>query len=102
LISSFNHTYLTRIKSANPAIPTAALVENHASDPLTLVHNLGAMGYNPGCDVIHPEEIPAIREAGVEVYTWTVNDPAHMRALIDHHVSGIFTDFPQTLEETLR
>lgn len=101
LISSFNHSYLVRSKAVNPRLRTAALVETPVSDPVALVKGLGAQGYNPGDEWIRPEDIPAIRRAGVDVNVWTVNDPALMRALIQNGVSGIFTDFPQLLKEIL-
>ncbi len=101
LISSFNHSYLVRSKAANAHLRTAALVETPVSDPVALVKGLGAQGYNPGDEWIRPEDIPAIRRAGVEVNVWTVNDPALMRALIQNGASGIFTDFPQVLKEIL-
>lgn len=102
LISSFNHDYLLRVKKANPEIVTAALVESAVADPAALVQALGASGYNPGIRAILPEQIPPIRQAGVEVYIWTVNDADIMRALIRNNVSGIFTDFPQLLKEVLK
>ena len=101
LISSFNHNYLTRVKAANPNLPLAALVESPPDDPIALVQGLGALGYNPGIKRLNPNDIPAIRQAGVEVYVWTVNDEATMRRLIDNNVSGIFTDFPQLLKTLL-
>ncbi len=101
MISSFNHSYLRRVKAVNPAIPTAALVEAPTADPVGLVRSLGAAGYNPGLEYIHPGDIPAIRRAGVEVFVWTVNETSDMRSLIRNGVSGIFTDFPQRLKEVL-
>ena len=101
LISSFNHSYLTRAKAANPHLATAALVEAPVSDPAALVHSLGAQAYHPGIWWIAPEDIPAIRRAGVDVNVWTVNDPQMMRVLVEHGASGIITDFPQLLREIL-
>ncbi|MBK1783094.1 glycerophosphodiester phosphodiesterase [Prauserella cavernicola] len=43
----------------------------------------------------------AARNAGVEVHTWTINDPQHMRALLDLGVDGIVTDRPDLLREVL-
>jgi len=102
LISSFNHDYLRRVKSADASIITAALVESAFADPVALVRELEASGYNPGIRAILPEQIPPIRQAGVDVYVWTVNDADIMRALIRNNVSGIFTDFPQLLKEVLK
>lgn len=98
LISSFNHSYIERVKRANPAIATAALVERAAPDPVALLKRLNAQAYNPRNGQIAPAEIGKIREAGFDVYIWTVNDEATMRQLIAARVSGIFTDFPQLLK----
>jgi len=102
IISSFNHEYLRRAKSASGAIQTAALVENAVPDPTSLTHRLGAEGFNPRYTNILPDAIPALRRAGVDVYVWTVNDPDIMRALIQGGASGIITDFPQVLDEILK
>lgn len=39
--------------------------------------------------------------AGVEVHTWTIDEPARMRALLDLGVHGIVTDRPDLLREVL-
>ncbi len=98
LISSFNHSYLVRVKQANPAIATAALVERGDPDPVALLRRLGAQAYNPRASAIAADEIGRIRQAGFDVYIWTVNDEATMRKLIAAQASGIFTDFPQLLK----
>jgi glycerophosphoryl diester phosphodiesterase len=98
LISSFNHTYLERVKKANPKIATGALVEKADPDPIALLKRLNAQAYNPRVGAISPSEIGKIRDAGFDVYIWTVNDEATMKQLVDAHASGIFTDFPQLLK----
>lgn len=40
-------------------------------------------------------------ERGVQVHVWTVNDPAHMAALLDRDVDGIVTDRPSLLRDLL-
>jgi glycerophosphoryl diester phosphodiesterase len=102
IISSFNHAYLRRVKTANAALATAALVEHGDPDPAALVRDLGAQGYNPRFKDIPPKSIPALREAGVDVYVWTVNDPDDMRALIQYGATGIISDFPQLVKEILQ
>lgn len=102
VISSFNHSYLTRAKAANPAIDTAALVEQGSRDPAALVKELGAEGYNPNYKHINARDVPALRAAGVDVYVWTVNDVNVMRGLIENNATGIITDFPQMLREELQ
>lgn len=101
LISSFNHSYIERVKAADPTIATAALVSVAYPDPAALLRHLDAGAYNPKVGQIRPAEIGALRDQGLDVYIWTVNDERTMRELVDARVSGIFTDFPQRLKPLL-
>jgi glycerophosphoryl diester phosphodiesterase len=95
LISSFNLDYLWQIRRLRPAYATAALVKQPHPDPVALMHELGAAAYHPGHGMITPELVARIRDAGLHVNVWTVNDPERMRELAAWGVSGIITDFPQ-------
>lgn len=101
LISSFNQRYLERVKAANPAIATGVLVGLPVLNPPALLRRLKAQAYHPCAMVIRPEAIAALRRCGFEVNVWTVNDEKTMRRLIEAGVSGIITDFPQTLSAWL-
>ncbi len=46
--------------------------------------------------------VRAARRVGIEVHTWTINESARMRALLDLGVHGIVTDRPDLLRELLR
>lgn len=102
IISSFNHSYLSRVKAASAKIQTAALVEHGDPDPVKLVQGLSAQGYNPNYKDLRAEDVPTMRQAGVDVYVWTVNDVSVMRSLIENYATGIITDFPQVLKEELK
>ncbi len=101
LVSSFNHSYLERVKAVNPNLATGALVASPVADPAALLRRLNAQAYNPRVTAIRLQDIAVLRDHGFDVYVWTVNDKETMQALIEARVSGIFTDFPQTLREIL-
>jgi glycerophosphoryl diester phosphodiesterase len=101
MISSFNHQYIQKVKALQPTLVTAALVEMADPDPAALLRRTGAQGYNPSVKAIAPAAIRPLREQGLDVYIWTVNDEATLKALVDAGVSGIFTDFPQVLKAIL-
>ena len=44
----------------------------------------------------NPALIGAAHDAGLEVHTWTVDDPAQMQTLIDAGIDGYFTNDPAT------
>ena len=99
MISSFNHAYLKRCQTADSSIMTAALVETPGGNPEQIVRACGAWAYNPGSDMITPEEAAVLESRDLPVNIWTVNDPKQMQALIDAGINGIFTDFPQLLRQ---
>lgn len=101
MVSSFNHSYIQQIRVLNPKLKTAALVEHNVPDPVALLKKLDAQAFNPNPDSLPDHQVKTLRQAGDEVYVWTVNDPALMRHLARLGVNGIFTDFPQILQQAL-
>lgn len=101
IISSFNHSYLERVKKTGAQIATAALVSTPAPDPIQLLDRLGAKAYNPSLKAENAATFAALRAAGKEINVWTVNDEVTMTRLINMGVTGIITDFPQRLKVIL-
>ncbi len=102
LISSFKHDYLVQVKKNNPNIKTAALVTKIGDDPVALLKSLGADAINPDYKSIsNLSLIKTLRDAGYDVYIWTVNNPQTMIKFINAGVSGIITDYPQRMNEVL-
>ena len=101
VVSSFNHSYLKRVKAADPQITTAALVDTPSPDPIRLLQELQAQAYNPKLAGLDMEQVRQVRQAGFDVYVWTVNDERDVRRLIEAGATGIITDFPQRLATIL-
>jgi glycerophosphoryl diester phosphodiesterase len=97
LISSFNHSYLERVKAANPSLPTGVLVDRPHWNPVRLLESLKADCYHPRLFALKTADIHILREQGKSVLVWVINDKAGMRSLVRKGVGGIFTDFPQLL-----
>ncbi|GAA4660035.1 MULTISPECIES: glycerophosphodiester phosphodiesterase [Amycolatopsis] len=66
----------------------------------------GAMAQVPvrqaALTVVDRSFLRSAAKAGVEVHTWTIDDPAEMRRLLDLGVDGIVSDRPDLLREVLR
>ena len=101
LISSFNQSYLVRVKKANPQLETAVLVSQPDSDPVALLNRLDASAYNPTAKIANQDQFNALRAAGYDIYVWTVNDEQTMKQMIAMGATGIFTDYPQVLKKVL-
>jgi glycerophosphoryl diester phosphodiesterase len=70
-------------------------------NPARLVRRLGAQAYHPFYKLIRARTITRLRQQGIDVFVWTVNDAKRMRALVQANASGIITDFPQVLAPIL-
>jgi glycerophosphoryl diester phosphodiesterase len=97
LISSFKWDYLKQAKALNPNLATGVLVDKLVVDPLALMAELEAQAFHPGIKVTYAEQVKLLRENGYAVNVWTVNDVSDMEKLIEMGVTGIITDFPQSL-----
>jgi glycerophosphoryl diester phosphodiesterase len=66
---------------------------------------LGAMAQVPvrqgALRVVDKAFVAMAGRAGIEVHTWTIDDPAEMRMLLDLGVHGIVTDRPDLLRDVL-
>lgn len=98
LLSSFNHRYLGRAKAANPQLEVGVLVYQPTPDPLNLLKTFQSTTYHPEQRLMQSPEIARLRQAGVAVNIWTVNESESMQTLIEAGASGIITDFPQRLK----
>lgn len=102
IVSSFVHENVLQAKRLVPAVRTAALVGIFGPNPAQIDLTLPVDGFNPWYSMVSDQEIAQLRQAGKMVIPWTVNDEADMRRLIAAGVTGIITDYPQTLARVLK
>jgi glycerophosphoryl diester phosphodiesterase len=66
-------------------------VEREAPAP-SLLLDLGAEFWNPGFGLVTPERVAAVHELGVKVSTWTVDEPRHMRQVVEAGVDAVVSN----------
>ena len=104
VLSSFQFRYLQEAGKLLPELPTAALVEEEnmpAGDMVEILQTLGVRAWHPDKDIVKDEELRRILEAGFYVNVYTVNGTREMRSLMERGVTGLITDFPQTVRAVL-
>jgi glycerophosphoryl diester phosphodiesterase len=101
VVSSFNHEYLKRMKKAAPEIAVAALIDRPVADPVALLAGLGAIALNPNWKYLDEATVRKVREAGYDVYAWTVNETWDMEKLLSWGVTGLISDFPDKALQVL-
>jgi glycerophosphoryl diester phosphodiesterase len=101
LISSYNQTYLAKLREAHPHVAIGVLVSKPHPHPETLLRQLEAQAYHPRLSDFRPADIALLHRQGCRVHVWNVNDRKTMERLVNAGVDGIFTDFPQVLTSVL-
>lgn len=98
LISSFRREIVDRCRSTYPAIPTAWLTVVVDDDDLErTIGDLAATGHralHPWVGALTRATVETCHRFGVQVNTWTCDDPERMRELISWGVDGICTNVP--------
>lgn len=104
LVSCFHLPTLDRVRALEPAIATAYLhgpVYRTWDDLAAEVAGHGHRTIHPWYWIVDRWYLAAARRHGLEVNTWTVDDPARMAALVDLGVDGLCTNVPDVARTVL-
>ncbi len=101
VIQSFDMRVLQYWKKSFPQVRLALLVENRRS----VDQNLKDLGftpsvYSPHYKLLTKQTVKELKNAGMRVIPWTVNDIADMQRLRSWGVDGLITDYPDRAKAT--
>jgi glycerophosphoryl diester phosphodiesterase len=101
IVQSFDAQSLAAVRRLAPSLPVAHL----AFGMPALVTDAGVAldVVAPGGDAFQPDpaQVESAHAGGVEVHTWTVDDPERMRAVMDAGLDGFFTNDPATARDVV-
>lgn len=90
------------VADCEPSKWTAGLqLKDHGSVP-KMVKAAGGKVWSPELRDIDAAKLKEARDLGLRVVVWTVNEPAHIAALLDLGVDGIISDRPDLVREEMR
>jgi glycerophosphoryl diester phosphodiesterase len=95
-VQSLDAKALDRIGRLNPEVQLGILTTEPAIGAL-IRSGIAAHAICPDAHLVTAHDIGEIRQAGLDCYVWTVNEPAQMDRLVAWGVSGIITDWPGLL-----
>lgn len=102
VVLSFDAATLAAVRRIEPTLMTGLLFQWPREDAIERAISVGARQLAPHGGQVTPELVTKARRNDLQVVTWTINDPAQMRALISAGVDGIMTDYPDRLVAVLR
>lgn len=102
LLSSFDHSQILVAQQLAPEFPRAALFHRlRQQDLVVAAAAVGACCVNLHLPTASPERVATLRDAGLEVLVYTVNDLDAASALARAGASGVFTDHPGRLRAAM-
>ena len=105
MIQSFSPESLQKIHALEPSLPLIQLYSSQETSEtiqaqLPLVSTY-AVGIGPSKTDVDAALVNAAHELCLDVHPYTVNETAEMEALVSLGVDGMFTNFPDRLDEVL-
>jgi glycerophosphoryl diester phosphodiesterase len=94
LISSFRLETIDRCKALRHGLRTAWLVVEVPDDVISTMVARGHEALHPWFATLRQSHVDVCHGAGIEVNTWTCDDPRRMAELIDWGIDGICTNVP--------
>jgi glycerophosphoryl diester phosphodiesterase len=107
IIQSFSKESLKKVHNLNADIPLVQLLwyEQNQKGEITdaELNDIAqyAIGVGPNYEKIDQAYVQKVRDKGLEIHPYTVNKQSEMKKLLDWGVTGMFTNFPDKLEEML-
>lgn len=95
--ASFLHAELSAIRSRDAAAWTIALIEGAPIDATAFALQARATHAGVGVDSLSPAYVRALHDAGVGVFTWTVDEPEEIARARNCGVNGIISNYPGRL-----
>lgn len=114
LVSSFDHDLLIQVRKLSKTSVTAILTDEPIHAPITYLRKVKANAYNIGCYKEYTNYgfsgklgkhylayLEKVRQAGFGVNVWTCNDPTEMAYLLSVGVTGLISDYPNRVRESI-
>lgn len=105
MIQSFSAESLKKIHKIDHTIPLVQLLSYYAPAIITNEEVAKIKGYAVGIGMhftaISPGYVKKVRDSGLLIYPYTVNEKEDMEMLLDWGVTGMFTNYPDRLNEVI-
>lgn len=93
---------LDNVRQRDPTLISGLLFEQPLENPVGTAWQVGARQLAPQAGLVTRELVEKAHASGLQVVTWTVNEPSEMRRVIAAGVDGVMTDYPDRLVAVLK
>lgn len=106
VVSSFDHESLYRVKKLAPELKIGLLYKLNYLDTLEYVNLFKEKGtevysLHPSRQIIINRDIEEVKQAGLQIYPYTVNDEGVAQTLTKQGATGLITNYPKAIKEAV-
>lgn len=102
VISSFNHFSVQRMKQLDPGITCGFLSETWILNTGEYVAKNGVECFHPIYRMLNPQITKDLKEHGIQINTWTINEEEDIEEMIRLEVDGIIGNYPDRVGRLLK
>jgi len=96
-LASYFHSEMLRVRELAPEMRTIALVDGVPVSPIAFALDAKATHAGFGFDSLEPGLVELAHAAGLQVFTWTVDDPRDIAQAASLGADGLISNFPDRL-----
>ena len=97
IVSSFQREELLIMSEVNKNIPLGILTQASVTQAWEWAQEFSAKAIHPHYSLLTESNVKKAQQAGLKVYTWTINDTEDIARIKSYNVDGIISDFPELL-----
>lgn len=103
IMSSFNHYSVHKCKEICKDIKVGLLYMEGLFEPHQYAKIVGAQAIHPYFPAMDNKAvIDRVRQSGIMVNTWTINEEKDLRRFLEYGVDGIITNYPDKLNQIMK
>lgn len=97
MVSSFQREELLIMSEINKNVPLGILTQASVTQAWEWAEEFSAKAIHPHYTLLTESNVKKAQQAGLKVYTWTINDTEDIERIKHYNVDGIISDFPERL-----
>ena len=101
IVTSFRFDYLKNVKLLDEQIPVGLLTDRVDDEILSELRGIGAEQICPKAELLTPDLVHSLHDAGLSVRAWGVRDETLMQLALECGVDGMTVNFPDKLQSYL-
>lgn len=106
LIQSFSQASLEKVHKMDPSLSLIQLLDYSSPAKITTADidkiKTYAVGIGPNARYINKAYVQKTVNSGLQIHPFTVNDLNDMKTLLDWGVTGMFTNYPDVLDQVIK